>query len=180
MKGVLEALGTAVGCPVMLRAARDIPYLHPAQQAEIMVDGHGAGWIGAVHPEVLRSFESRTAAAVSMEIDLDLLDRYRSDAGRYMPLPRYPAVLRDMAVIIPERVGAAEVETAIRKAGGELVEGVRLFDLYRGGPVPPGKKSLAFSIQYRSADRTLTDVEVAAIHERILRVIAQELGGVLR
>ena len=135
--------------------------------------------IGALHPEVRRNFDLKTAA-VAMEIDLDLLDRHRSSPARYNPLPRYPAVFRDMAVVVPEGMMAAEVEAAIRRAGGALVEAVRPFDVYRGEPVPEGKKSLAFSIQYRAADRTLTDEEVATIHGGILETVERDLGGVLR
>jgi phenylalanyl-tRNA synthetase beta chain len=85
-----------------------------------------------------------------------------------------------VAVVVPERVRAAEVESAIRRAGGALVEAVRPFDVYRGEPVPEGKKSLAFSIQYRAADRTLTDEEVTVIHGKILEALERDLGGVLR
>jgi phenylalanyl-tRNA synthetase beta chain len=115
-----------------------------------------------------------------MEIDLDLLDRHRKPAARYSPLPRYPAVFRDMAVVVQESVPAAEVEGIIRRTGGARVETVHAFDVYRGEPIPKGKKSLAFSIQYRSADRTLTDEEVAAIHGKIVQTVESDLGGVLR
>jgi len=179
LKGIAEALAAAVGCAIAPKAGTDISYLHPGQQAGIVLAGQEVGWIGMVHPEVLRSFDLKIGAA-AMEIDIDLLDRHRRAAARYTPLPRYPAVFRDMAVIVPEQVAAAEVEAAIRRAGGALVEGVGLFDVYQGKPVPAGKKSLAFSIAYRAADRTLTDDEVEAIHERILRTLGHEVGGVLR
>jgi phenylalanyl-tRNA synthetase beta chain len=179
LKGIVEALAKMGGAPLTFRAASDIPYLHPGQQAEVVLEGDAVGSIGALHPEVIRNFDLRTAA-FAMEIDLDRLDRDRKPRVRYSPLPRYPAVFRDMAVVVPERMRAAEVEGAIRRAGGALVEAVRPFDVYRGDPVPHGKKSLAFSIQYRAADRTLTDEEVATIHGRILEAVERDLGGVLR
>jgi phenylalanyl-tRNA synthetase beta chain len=117
---------------------------------------------------------------VDLEIDLDLVDRHRRPTPTYIPFPRYPAVLRDVAVIVPERMPAAEVEAVIRLAGGALVEAVRLFDVYQGDPVPPGKRSLAFSIQYRSPDRTLTDEEVGAIHGAVLQSLARDLGATIR
>lgn len=179
LKGVVETLGKIVGVSLALRVAADIPYLHPGQQAGVVLEGDAVGSIGALHPEVIRNFDLKTVA-VAMEIDLDRLDRDRKPQARYSPLPRYPAVFRDMAVVVPERMRAAEVEGAIRRTGGALVEAVRPFDVYRGGPVPEGKKSLAFSIQYRAADRTLTDEEVATIHGKILEAVERDLGGVLR
>jgi phenylalanyl-tRNA synthetase beta chain len=179
LKGVVESLDTIVGASLTLRAEADIPYLHPGQQAAVVLEKDVVGSVGALHPEVMRKFDLKTAA-VAMEIDLDRLDRHRKLQARYRPLPRYPAVVRDVAVVVPERVRAAEVESAIRRAGGALVEAVRPFDVYRGEPVPEGKKSLAFSIQYRAADRTLTDEEVTVIHGKILEALERDLGGVLR
>ncbi|MCI0483075.1 MAG: phenylalanine--tRNA ligase subunit beta [candidate division NC10 bacterium] len=179
LKGVVETLDKIVGVSLTLRASADIPYLHPGQQAEIALEKDVVGSVGVLHPEVMRNFDLKTAA-VAMEIDLDRLDRHRKPQARYCPLPRYPAVFRDMAVVVPERMRAAEVESAIRRAGGALVEAVRPFDIYRGEPVPEGKKSLGFSIQYRATDRTLTDEEVAAIHGKILEAVERDLGGILR
>jgi phenylalanyl-tRNA synthetase beta chain len=179
LRGIVEAIAKMVGVSLTFRAGADIPYLHPGQQAEVVLGGDAVGSIGALHPEVVRNFDLRTVPVV-MEMDLDRLDRDRKPQGRYSPLPRYPAVFRDMAVVVPERMRAAEVEGAIRRAGGALVEAVRPFDVYRGEPVPEGKKSLAFSIQYRAVDRTLTDEEVATIHGKILEAVERDLGGVLR
>ncbi|MFQ5847536.1 MAG: phenylalanine--tRNA ligase subunit beta [Candidatus Methylomirabilales bacterium] len=179
LKGILEALEGILGASIPLRAGAEIPYLHPGRQASLTVGGQMAGWIGELHPDVVRNFDLKTGG-VAMEIDLELLDRHRKPAARYSPLPRYPAVFRDMAVVVPESVPAAAVEAAIRRTGGVLVEAVGLFDVYRGEPVPEGKKSLAFSIEYRSADRTLTDEEVTTVHGAIQQTVTRELGGALR
>jgi len=179
LKGVVETLDKIVGVSVTLRASADIPYLHPGQQAEVVLEKDVAGSVGVLHPEVMRNFDLKTAV-VAMEFDLDRLDRHRKPQARYCPLPRYPAVFRDMAVVVPERMRAREVESAIRRAGGPLVEAVKPFDVYRGEPVPEGKKSLGFSIQYRATDRTLTDEEVAAVHGKILEAVERDLGGILR
>ncbi|MEE8504307.1 MAG: phenylalanine--tRNA ligase subunit beta [candidate division NC10 bacterium] len=179
LKGVLEALEGIVGLSVALRAGAEIPYLHPGRQAEVLLGRHVMGWVGELHPEVAQTFDLKTSA-VAMEIDVDLLDRHRKPAATYSPLPKYPAVFRDMAVVVQEKMPAAEVEAAIRRTGGALVETVDLFDVYRGEPIPDGKKSLAFSIQYRSGDRTLTDEEVSTVHERIVQTLERNLGGILR
>lgn len=195
LKGVLEAMGRFLGLSLDLRAERRIPFLHPGRQAEVLLGQQILGWSGEVHPEVLRSFGVSTRA-VATEIDLDLLDQSRREDIRISPaagslavtagaptlrlLPRYPAVLRDLAVVVPERIPAGEVEAIIRRIGGTLVEAVHLFDVYQGEPVPAGKKSLAFSIQFRSPDRTLTDGEVATIHGDILQALEKEVGAILR
>lgn len=179
LKGVLEALGRIFGVSISLRARREIPYLHPGRQAKVALGDEELGWMGELHPEVVRSFDLKTGG-VAMEIDLDLLDRQRRPPEKYKLLPRYPAVFRDMAVVVSERTPAAEIEAAILRTGGALVESAVLFDVYRGKPVPEGKKSIAFSIQYRAADRTLTDEEVVTIHGRIQEALERDLGGVLR
>ncbi|MFQ5656285.1 MAG: phenylalanine--tRNA ligase subunit beta [Candidatus Methylomirabilales bacterium] len=179
LKGVLEALGRVVGVSIDLRTGTEIPYLHPGRQAEIVLGGELLGWIGEIHPEVVRIFDL-SLSVVALEIDLDLVDRQRRAASTFIPLPKYPAVLRDLAVVVPESVPAAELEAVIRRSGGGLVETVRLFDVYRGEPVPEGKKSLAFSVQYRAPDRTLTDAEVAMIQGNIVQTLERDLEAVLR
>ncbi len=179
LKGVLEALGKVVGVSVHLRGGAEISYLHPGRQAQVLLGGQVLGWIGELHPEVVRRFDLRLGV-VAMELDLNTLDRERRSVSFHSALPRYPAVIRDVAVVIAERIPAAELEAVIRRSGGALIESVSLFDVYRGEPVPEGKKSLAFSVQYRSVDRTLTDEEVAATHEKILQTLERDLGAVLR
>ncbi|MFQ5989257.1 MAG: phenylalanine--tRNA ligase subunit beta [Candidatus Methylomirabilales bacterium] len=179
LKGVLEAMGRFFGLSLDLRAEKRIPFLHPGRQVEVLLGPQVLGWSGEVHPEVLRNFGVSTRA-VAMEINLDLLDRYRRPTPTFRLLPRYPAVLRDMAVVVQESMPAGEVEATIRRTGGALVEAVHLFDVYQGDPVSKGKKSLAFSIQYRSSERTLTDGEVATIHGEILQTLEKELGAILR
>ena len=179
LKGVLEALEIHCGISLRLERRESIPYLHPGRQAEIFLGEELVGWIGEIHPEVIKGYDL-AGRPVALEIDLDLLGKYRRPTPIYASFPRYPAVLRDVAVIVPEKMPAAEVEAVIRRAGGALAEAVRLFDVYQGEPVPPGKRSLAFSIQYRSPDRTLTDEEVEAIHGTVLQILARDLGAAIR
>ena len=98
---------------------------------------------------------------------------------RYSSLPRYPATLRDIAVIAPRELPAVELELCIREAGGDLVEQVVLFDVYQGGQIPPGKRSLAFAIRYRSPKKTLTDEEVNRLHQQVTLALAEK-GALLR
>lgn len=179
LKGVLEALERHFGISLRLQRRESMPYLHPGRQAEIFLGEEPIGWIGEIHPEIARGYDL-AAHPVALEIDLDQVERCRRPFPTYTPFPRYPAIVRDVAVIVPDRMPAAEVEAVIRRAGGALVEAVGLFDVYQGDPVPPGKRSLAFSIQYRSPERTLTDEEVGAIHDTILQSLVRDLGAVIR
>jgi phenylalanyl-tRNA synthetase beta chain len=101
------------------------------------------------------------------ELDLEAIATLVPDRFSYMPVPRYPAALRDVAVIVDEDVPGSRIEAEIRAGGGELLAGVSLFDLYRGESIAAGKKSLAYALSYQSSDRTLTDKEVDKTHKKI-------------
>jgi len=96
------------------------------------------------------------------------------------PVPAHPAVYQDLAIVLDETTPAIEVYEVILRAGGDLLEEARLFDLYRGDPIPAGKKSLAYALTYRAPDRTLNDAEVAKIHARIVKAVERQLGAKLR
>jgi phenylalanyl-tRNA synthetase beta chain len=96
------------------------------------------------------------------------------------PVPRFPPALQDIALVVDDAVSAAELAAVLRAAGGALLADVRLFDVYRGGQLPAGKKSMAFSLAFQAADRTLTDAEVDAEKSRILEIVSQRLGARLR
>ena len=98
----------------------------------------------------------------------------------YRPLPKYPAIVRDIALLAREDIYAAEMERVIKEAGGKLLESVELFDIYRGKQVQQGKKSAAFTLTYRAADKTLTDEEVAKVHRKVLDALKEKLEAVLR
>ncbi len=177
------------------------PTFHPARLAVILLDRQqgkrepqgtpGAGYdpaavvglLGEVHPDVAERFDIRERVYL-LGLDLDRLIELAGlpseQRGYYRPLPRFPAVVQDMAVIVDVQVAAAQVEAVIRRVGGGLVADVRLFDVYQGEPIPAGKKSLAYSISYQAPDRTLTDAQVAELHARIEKRLAQELGASLR
>jgi phenylalanyl-tRNA synthetase beta chain len=96
------------------------------------------------------------------------------------PISNYPPVMEDMAFVVPEEVTAAQLIEAIRKGGGSLLSKVELFDIYRGHPIPPGHKSLAFKLTYESLEKPLTDAQVVDIRNRIIRQVAESVGGKLR
>jgi phenylalanyl-tRNA synthetase beta chain len=117
---------------------------------------------------------------VAAELDLDVILDAIPDDHRVAPVPAFPPVLEDLAVVVDDELTAEQVETVIRQAGKALVAEVRLFDMYRGEQVGPGKKSLAYSIVYQAPDRTLTDEEVAKIRKRIVGALDKKLKAKLR
>jgi phenylalanyl-tRNA synthetase beta chain len=145
----------------------------------VLVAGQVVGWLGEVHPAVLEAFDAE-APVTAFELDLAALVREAADAKPYTDVPRFPGVELDVALVVSEDVTAERVEQAMNSAGGKLLASVRLFDVYRGEGVPPGSKSLAFALIYRSPDRTLTAEEVETVHERLVRKVIGAVGGELR
>ncbi len=171
---VLDALGVE---------ARWIPgggtWMHPRNSAVVVAaDGEGElGVAGELHPRAAAAFDL-PRGVLAFRLSLDAIVKRMQPVPQYRPIPRLPAVLRDLAVVVDEAVSAAAIEAAIRAE--RLVDGVTVFDVYRGSPLPPGKKNVAFAISYRAADRTLTDAEADAAHARIVERLAAEVGAGLR
>lgn len=180
-KGAIERVVTAIGLePEWVRDDRTPGWLHPRRAAKIRIGARAVGWLGEVHPDVAEAFDL-VGRPVYGELEVDALVELASDRGlpQAQSLPRFPAVLRDLAVIVPEPVTAAEVAAVVRQAA-PLAEEVTVFDVYRGKPVPEGHKSLAFRIAYRDPEATLTDAKVDALHAAVVAAVASQLGGVLR
>ena len=137
------------------------------------------GALGEVHPEVARRFDL-SGRVYLMELDLERLFRAVPERVRSAPIPRYPPVRRDLAVVIAAATPEADVAEAIRAAGGGLLRQVTLFDVYVGEGIPSGKKSLAYALSYQVSDRTLTDAEVERTHAAIVESLGKRLGATLR
>ncbi len=148
-------------------------HLHPGKGAQIEIGGVSCGCAGALHPNLraARGFDDELWLA---ELDLMRVVQYCPGRVIFRPLPRFPAVSRDVAVLVDEQFPARRILDAVTEATEPLVEEVRVFDHYTGSPIPKGKKSLAYTIAYRASDRTLTDDEVNATHDRLVaRLVAQ-------
>ncbi len=178
-KGILEALARELGLKRFKVRAAELPFLQPGRAAEVLVGGEVVGWLGEVHPLVLESFDAE-GPVTAFELSLPPLLRGALDTKPFSDLPRYPAVKLDVAIVVPEDVTAERIEQSIVSAGGKLLDTVRLFDVYRGKGVEPGKKSMAFELAYRAADRTLTAEEVESAHDRLVRKVCGAVGGELR
>ena len=177
LKGVLEALAGQLGAPLAFEPT-DEPFLHPGRSAAVSVEGEAAGWLGEVHPLVCREWDLE--AAGGFEIDLAALAATAS-AGEetFEDVTSYPAVNQDIAAVVPVELPAAELRTAVLAAGGDLLRSAEVFDLYQGEQVGEGRKSLALRLEFRAADRTLTDEEVAERRAAIESAL-KEMGGMLR
>jgi len=180
LKGVVETLLSHLGIKDYAVHPAEHPTFHPGRTAALTISGVAVGVLGEVHPLVREAFDLPDQPVCLAEFDLEALLE-RAEVARYFePISRFPAVIQDLAVVVDEEVPAQKVREVIIRAGGELLRRVELFDVYRGEPVPPGKKSLAYSLTYQAQDRTLTDQEVARVQERIVRCLAEELGARLR
>ena len=176
-KGLLEATLDAAAVEVRFEPA-ERPFLHPGRTAAVVSrDGRELGFVGEVHPAVLREWDLEAGAA--FEIDADSLAELAPGAVAYRDVTSFPAVLQDIAVVVGEGVPAAEVERVVRSGAGDLLDRVELFDVYRGEQVGEGRKSLALRLEFRSTERTLTDEEVAAARAEIERELGT-IGGRLR
>jgi phenylalanyl-tRNA synthetase beta chain len=176
LKGAVESLLQRLGVAVVF-AAGDDTALHPAAQAVILAGETAIGVIGEVHPDVLDRFEI-SGEACFFEISLPALLAAAGGPRRYRAVPRFPAIIRDMALVVDARVSQRQIAEII--AGFGLVEEVGLFDVYSGEQVPSGKKSLAYRVGYQSPDHTLTDGEVDKVQKKILYKLSAETGAVLR
>ncbi len=181
LKGVLETLLDRLGCEgVDWKVETEVPYLHPGKAARLEVDGERLGYAGELHPLVRERFEwSAQLPLLVAEVNLSLL-RERSRLRAARPVPEYPPLREDLAVIVPEEMPAAHVESLIREAGGRSLVEIQLFDVYRGEQLGVGRKSLAYHLTYQAYDHTLTDAEVAPIRNRIIRRLESQPGVQVR
>jgi phenylalanyl-tRNA synthetase beta chain len=178
-KGVVESVIEELGVARLRLRQSDLSHLQPGRSAEVLIGGDVVGWLGEVHPDVLASYDCSGPVA-AFELQLKPLLKAARDIRPFVDLPRFPGVKMDLAIVVADGVPAERVEQAIRSAGGKLLEEVRLFDAYRGKGVAAGHTSLAFALVYRHPDHTLTDEEVAALHDKVVRKVTAAVGGELR
>ncbi len=176
-KGVVEAVFDRLGIVVAFAPSTADETFRTGRAAVINAGGATAGALGEVHPKVAEGFELGRTVYL-LELDLEVLLPLAPATRRYQPLPKYPGVIRDIAIILERSVEWSRVERLVRSF--PLVVSCQPFDLYEGKQVPEGKKSLAFRVVYLSPDRTLTDEEAGKVHQQIIERLGQELGAVLR
>lgn len=176
--GIVDAVGRTLGVRLERRQAQQPPF-HPGRCAEVLLDGTVIGYAGELHPSVVAEFALPHGAA-AVELDLDAVLAAQPGPGRIAPLSGYPVAKEDVAVVVDDQVPAAEVQRALTAGAGNLLESIRLFDIYTGDQVPAGKKSLAYALRFRAPGRTLTDAEAATARDAAVAAAAQACGAVLR
>jgi len=181
IKGTVEELLNRMGITEKVRFVKGGgEYFHPGQMAVVEIGGSAVGELGTIHPKVQKSFNI-PQTVYAAELNMEKLLKQRSMKKTYIPIPRFPSVERDIAVVTDESVLSSDAVNAILKAdAGVIVSDVHLFDVYRGKGVEDGKKSMALSFSLRASDRTLTDAEIRAAMDAILSSLEKEVGAQLR
>jgi len=172
MKGVVEEFFEKIG--MKDRETYDPnagkPYLHPGRQANILYDGKVVGYLGELHPEVADIYGIGERAYVAV-IDMPEIMEYATFDRKYYGIAKYPAVTRDISMVVPKHILAGQIEEVISAKGGKYLESYALFDLYEGAQIKEGFKSVAYSIVFRAKDKTLSDAEVTEAMDRILKAL---------
>ncbi|RCX17587.1 phenylalanyl-tRNA synthetase beta subunit [Anaerobacterium chartisolvens] len=155
------------------------PIFHPGRTAAVVINGEAAGTIGEVHPDVLENYGIDTKAYIAV-IEVEKLVSAAGEKIQYRPLPKFPAVSRDLSMLVADDVTVKQIEEIIRQRAGKILESVTLFDVYKGKQVPEGMKSVAYAITFRADDRTLTDEEVGKAMKKVLDGLKNNLEAELR
>lgn len=182
-KGIIESLLHELATPkVRFKAlsAEEAPHLQPGRAAQVLSGGTVLGWVGEIHPLAADAFEA-TAPVVAFELDLDALVKTSQPARDYVDVPLFPAVTMDIALVVDEDVTNEQLMQVMRSAGGKLLSSIQLFDVYRDEErLGAGKKSMAYALEYRSPDKTLTAEEVNKQHERLIKKTCGATGAEVR
>lgn len=182
-KGIVESLLHELATPkVRFKAlsAEEAPHLQPGRAAQVLSGGTVLGWVGEIHPLAADAFEA-TAPVVAFELDLDALVKTSQPARDYVDVPLFPAVTMDIALVVDEDVTNEKLMQVMRSAGGKLLSSIQLFDVYRDEErLGAGKKSMAYALEYRSPNKTLTAEEVNKQHERLIKKTCGATGAEVR
>ncbi len=180
LKGAVEALLVSLHLPnISFQPATDVHYLHPGRAAVISCGDTVIGHLGQLHPTLVSRYKFKQAVLLA-ELNFGLLMELKAVESRYQPLPRFPIVVRDLAMLIDRQVSWKQIETTILELSLPQLEQIRMFDLYAGKELPEGKHSLALSLRYRALDRTLTEAEINGMHEQVVTALRSQFGAELR
>ena len=180
LKGELEAIFKGLRVQkATYTAVKDNPSYHPGRCAKVAVGGVDVGYIGQVHPLVAQNYDI-DGEVYCAEINFTKLFDLQLPDVTYTPLPKYPTVNRDLSILCDEAVTVADAVDVITASAGKLLRDVNLFDIYRGTGIPEGKKSMAFSLELRADDRTLTDSDSETVMSKVLTALGEKLGASLR
>lgn len=180
MKGVVEELFDALGMnkKTLYQPEAEKPFLHPGRQANIEYAGEIVGYLGEVHPLVCKNYDIGTRAYIAV-LDMPHIVEKATFDRKYEGIAKYPAVTRDISMVVPKAVMAGQIEAMIEQRGGKLLESCQLFDIYEGEQIKEGYKSIAYSITFRAKDRTLEEGDVSGAMKKILNGL-ESMGIELR
>jgi len=179
LKGVVESFFEYTGIKDYTFQPGRRPYLHPGRTAELLVNGEKAGFIGEVLPEIIEKLDLSTRATV-FQLDFDKLSQQMELKREFVSLPKYPAVERDLAIVVNKGVSAGEIQELIQENTEELLKKVELFDTYEGDQIPGDSRSLAYKLLFQAEDRTLKDEEVNQIFDRLLKLLEEKFQAKIR
>ncbi|GKZ03298.1 phenylalanine--tRNA ligase beta subunit [Paraclostridium bifermentans] len=180
IKGAVETILTNVGFDgyEVEPETKNLTF-HPGRCAKLVYNNICIGTFGELHPDVLENYDLNQRVYVA-EIDIDLVFENLNNSKVYNPLPKYPATTRDIALLVKDEVFVKQIEDIIKANGSDILESYQLFDVYKGAQIEEGHKSIAYSITYRSKDKTLTDEDVAKVHDKIVSELSEKLNANLR
>jgi len=180
MKGAVTELCANLGIKnIAFEPVSNIPYLHPGRSASVIINGRPCGMLGYIHPQAAENFES-PERTVLLLLEVASVISAATSKRAYTPLPKFPGITRDIAVILDIDIPVGSIEKIIRKKGGKYLESFSLFDVYTGTQVGPLKKSVAYSLVFRSQERTLTDADILTAYNDIVSALKKDLSANLR
>lgn len=180
LKGIVEVLFQKIGLKNLeFIPETNHPTFHPGRCANIVYDNMYIGVLGELHPDVQENYDMSTRTYI-FELNFDNVIAYANTDKYYAPLPKYPAMVRDIALVVEENVYVKAIEDIIKQNGGKLLEKIELFDIYRGKQVKEGFKSVAYSLTYRDLNKTLTEEEVSKAHSKVVTALEEQLSAALR
>ncbi len=180
LKGVMEEVFVHLGLTgIRYQAISDCPFLHPGQTTGLYWNDQMIGFLGIIHPDVADNFGAAPQTAV-LDLELASILANSSDKRQYKPLPRFPAVNRDLALLVDAKVSAADLLSVMQAAAGPNLESIRIFDVYQGPQVKVGQKSMAFNLVFRSSERTLNEDDIQPVIQKILEQLLAKCHAILR
>jgi phenylalanyl-tRNA synthetase beta chain len=179
LKGILEGLFAKLGLTESVTYVQaKVDNMHPGRTAEIHLNGERIGFVGQVHPTMQKELDLKDTYV--FELSLKAILEEATAPLRYLGIPRFPSITRDIALVVDKETVAGVLKDIIQTAGGKLLKEVNVFDLYEGERMEEGKKSIAYSLKYMDPERTLTDEEVTKVHTQVLEALKNQAGAVLR
>jgi len=180
IKGIIETLLDRMGIKgYSLEREAGNSLFHPGKAARIAAGENLIGIIGEIHPDVIENY-NLPKSAVGMEIDFEMILQLGGQVRKYRPMPRFPGIERDLALVVRQDISARDITKVIKKFGGQFLQDIKLFDVYRGGQVKEGLQSMAFSLKFQAEDRTLTDQEINGFVTAVAQELAGQFGAELR